>query len=84
MDPASCDADELDPLALARSQAARRRQRGPRRLRPADHAEELVKSIRQCISFECLVDEATRSASTGSTTAPGNKPIVRRPPRADE
>ncbi|OEL34442.1 Mediator of RNA polymerase II transcription subunit 32 [Dichanthelium oligosanthes] len=45
-----------------------------------DHAEELVESIRQRIGSECLVDEATGSASTGSApapmaAAPGIKPI---------
>ncbi|PUZ63561.1 hypothetical protein GQ55_3G077500 [Panicum hallii var. hallii] len=45
-----------------------------------DHAEELVESIRQRIGSECLVDEATGSASSGSgpaplAAAPGIKPI---------
>lgn len=40
-----------------------------------DHAEELVESIRQRIGSECLVDEATGSASAGSVAAPGIKPI---------
>ncbi|XP_066383857.1 mediator of RNA polymerase II transcription subunit 32-like [Miscanthus floridulus] len=40
-----------------------------------DHAEELVESIRQRIGSECLVDEATGSASAGSVAAPGIRPI---------
>ncbi|CAN6326330.1 unnamed protein product [Urochloa humidicola] len=45
-----------------------------------DHAEELVESIRQRIGSECLVDEATGSASAGSgpsslAAAPVIKPI---------
>ncbi|KAF8725564.1 hypothetical protein HU200_020098 [Digitaria exilis] len=40
-----------------------------------DHAEELVESIRQRIGSECLVDEATGSATTPMAAAPGIKPI---------
>jgi hypothetical protein len=40
-----------------------------------DHAEELIESIRQHIGSECLIDEATGSASAGSVATPGIKPI---------